>query len=785
MDYRQALPIGAVLAGDYKVLDVLGQGGFGLTYKAQDTRLGSPIAIKEYFPSDMALREHGATVHAKSAREEGVFAWGRQKFLEEARTLARFRHPNIVRVSRLFEENNTAYMVLDFEQGPNLAQWRDRLGRTPTQSEIDRIAVKLLDSVEAVHAAGILHRDIKPANIIMRDGYDPVLIDFGAARAALSTRSKTVHAIVTPGYSPKEQYALDVDRQGAWSDIYALGATFYYLVTGMAPADALSRDLETAMPMAADREAYRATFIEAVDAAMSVRAQDRPQTVAEWRQMLLAERAAQPLGKIGPATQAAATVVASARSFSPNVTFDQIRSGVPPQPAVARGGRGRVLGWTAASAALLGGIWYYVLVLAPAQRVRVATLEAPVAAEPNRPGAAVPPPTSAASSQAAASSAVAPPSSNAQQTTAQPASAQSSSATPQSPGGASSSSATSRVPAVFERKTLPAALPQAEIERIAQSVPSAKWRLAVGLFNRETVRGLSEQMPDFIAELRTLSGGRLTIEPITGDAAARGAEVLSQVRSQSDVMAWHTPLTDNARGRTYSIFGGAIPFGLAPADHVRWLRAEGAYLLEQTYARDGSSLRVIPCGIGGAPGVWLRKEIRTPGDLRNLKVRSNSPVLTDVLQKAGASPVSLTATENAAAAFSSSWIDAWFSGTPLLGTFLRAPLPAPVYQYPSWHQASFLMELVINPALWNVMPDGQRRLVDEACRRNLDKWATGFGSAQNDVLTQIRAQRIAVRPFTGPTLEALKKVTTEVLVEESTRNAEFKDVLDSYNRFQR
>ena len=288
MDFRQALPAGSVVGDDYRIIEVLGQGGFGLTYKAEDTRLAVLVAIKEYFPSDIAVRDKGYTVQSRSSQEQGVFGWGREKFLEEARTLARFRNPNIVRVARLFEANNTAYMVLDFESGPNLSQWRKALGRAPTEDEIDEIAKTLLDAVGSVHDAGILHRDIKPANVIMRDGSVPVLIDFGAARQALGARSKTVHAIVTPGYSPKEQYALDVDRQGAWSDIYALGATLYFLITGMQPADALSRDLEAGSPMQAEGGAvYRETFIDAIDAAMQTRAEDRPQSIAEWRPMLL------------------------------------------------------------------------------------------------------------------------------------------------------------------------------------------------------------------------------------------------------------------------------------------------------------------------------------------------------------------------------------------------------------------------------------------------------------------------------------------------------------------
>ena len=405
MASHHALPQGTVVGGDYRIVKVLGQGGFGLTYRADDIRLAKPVAIKEYFPADLAVRESSATVRTRASKDEGTFGWGRQKFLDEAKTLARFNQANIVRVARLFEENNTAYMVLDFEEGPNLLEWRRGLSDAPTGEEIDDIAAALLDAVEAVHDAGILHRDIKPQNIIMRDGREPVLIDFGAARQSLGGRSHTVHAVVTPGYSPKEQYALDVERQGPWTDIYALGATFYFLATGRAPADALTRDLGDHEPLDIDRD-YRRGLQDAIDAATQSRPEHRPQTVAELRDILFSDgsaatavgRARRPRddrrgqrgadGARATARQASARAAApsrasgraqsrrphdddragidEARPASRKVTFDDIPA-VAPEPTRRGGGGLVVVGLLGLAAAVGSGLWYNAAVLAPAR----------------------------------------------------------------------------------------------------------------------------------------------------------------------------------------------------------------------------------------------------------------------------------------------------------------------------------------------------------------------------------------------------------------------------------
>lgn len=288
VEFRQGLTIGSIVGGDYRIDGVLGQGGFGLTYKGFDTRLGSSVAIKEYFPADMAVREDGTSVHVRSSREEGVFAWGREKFLEEARTLARFRHNNIVRVARLFEENNTAYMVLDFVEGETVERWARRNGAPPVEM-LRSIVGRVLDALEAIHLAKVWHRDISPDNIMLRLNGDPVLIDFGAAKTELSTRT-TTYAIVRKEYSPIEQVAVtDASLQGPWTDIYALAATLYRLVTGRVPVPSTDRLLDKLMDPASVVAAgrYPDALLQAIDWGLNLKARERPQSVSEWRQRLL------------------------------------------------------------------------------------------------------------------------------------------------------------------------------------------------------------------------------------------------------------------------------------------------------------------------------------------------------------------------------------------------------------------------------------------------------------------------------------------------------------------
>lgn len=284
-----ALPNGTELVSEYRIERVLGAGGFGVTYLAKEIALERPVTIKEYFPSEFAARAGGNDAAPRSQDCAGDFRWGLERFIAEAQTLAKFHHTNIVQVHRYFRANNTAYMVMHFEEGQSLKGWLKALGRAPRQRELDAILEPLLDALELIHKADFLHRDIAPDNIIIRKSGDPVLIDFGSARGEIGSHSKTISALVKPGYSPYEQYAETSKRQGPWTDIYALGATLYHAVTGKRPPDAPSRMVKDEIVPTRDAalSSYRAGFLKAIDKALVLNVDGRPQSIAAWRADLL------------------------------------------------------------------------------------------------------------------------------------------------------------------------------------------------------------------------------------------------------------------------------------------------------------------------------------------------------------------------------------------------------------------------------------------------------------------------------------------------------------------
>lgn len=293
-----ALPSGTELAGDYTIDRVLGAGGFGVTYLARERALSRLVTVKEYFPGDFAARSNGFDANPRSEGCASDYQWGLDRFLDEAQTLAKFDHPNIVRVYRTFRANSTAYMVLQFEEGQSLKNWLKGLTRAPKQKELDRIVAPLLDALEAIHKADFLHRDIAPDNIIIRKDGDPVLIDFGAARGdiAAHSKTKTVSALVKPGYSPYEQYAETSRQQGPWTDIYAFAATLYHVITGKRPPDSPSRMLNDELIPAVEAASgrYRQSFLQAIDRGLALTIDGRPRSVAAWRSALLAPEPKQP-----------------------------------------------------------------------------------------------------------------------------------------------------------------------------------------------------------------------------------------------------------------------------------------------------------------------------------------------------------------------------------------------------------------------------------------------------------------------------------------------------------
>ena len=281
-----ALPQGHRLQ-EYELMRVLGFGGFGMTYLGFDHNLDKAVAIKEYLPSDIATRTADRSVAPQASDFRGDFQWGLERFLDEARTLARFDHRHIIKVYRFFEAHGTAYIVMEYAEGETLSAYLERKG-TLSEAELKGILYPLLDGLEVVHEADFLHRDIKPGNIVLRDvDGSPVLLDFGAARQAIGAKSRSVTSIVTPGYAPIEQYS-SRGRQGPWTDIYALGGVCYRALTGQVPEDATDRMRNDPLVPVSQRCAGRVSgaFLSAIDLALSVDEGDRPQSIAAWRAVL-------------------------------------------------------------------------------------------------------------------------------------------------------------------------------------------------------------------------------------------------------------------------------------------------------------------------------------------------------------------------------------------------------------------------------------------------------------------------------------------------------------------
>jgi serine/threonine protein kinase len=283
-DNVQALPVGTLL-GDYRLDSVIGHGGFGITYRAFDSQLAKVVAIKEYLPIEFAVRQ-GDKVVSRSTRSAEDFAWGRERFLDEARALARFRHPHIVPVLRFLTANGTAYTVMEFEDGRSLGEMLGHSGRRLPPDEVRRLAEGVLLGLGAVHAQGFLHRDIKPSNIIIRRDGVPILIDFGAARQAMGDRTRTLTSVLTPQYAPIEQYTAE-GKQGPWSDIYSASAVLHHAITGAPPPEAAGRiGKDSYRPLAeSETGGYDKAFLAAVDSALAFAPEQRPQSVAEWSKL--------------------------------------------------------------------------------------------------------------------------------------------------------------------------------------------------------------------------------------------------------------------------------------------------------------------------------------------------------------------------------------------------------------------------------------------------------------------------------------------------------------------
>lgn len=298
-----ALRIGTRLA-EFEITAVIGLGGFGIVYLAHDESLGRNVAIKEYMPSSLASRIDGLSVQPNSERSAETFFAGLRSFMNEARMLAMFDHASLVKVYRVWEANGTAYMVMPHYQGLTLKQTLQEMNEPPSQVWLLKLLEPLMDALELIHGKNCFHRDIAPDNILLLDGGRPVLIDFGAARLVIGDMVRNLTVILKPGYAPIEQYAGDPNMpQGAWTDVYALGAVAHYAITGKPPLVSVGRLVnDTAEPLErSGKGRYIEGFLRAIDRALAVRATDRPQDVAQFRAMLTADASAQtPLASSQP-----------------------------------------------------------------------------------------------------------------------------------------------------------------------------------------------------------------------------------------------------------------------------------------------------------------------------------------------------------------------------------------------------------------------------------------------------------------------------------------------------
>lgn len=295
------LPTGTEL-GDFRITGVIGEGGFGIVYLALETTLDRTVAVKEYLPAAIAGRTGNLSVQVRSKANNDAFASGLKNFLREARLLARFSHPAVVEVHRVWEQNGTAYMAMRYYAGKTLREWR-QTHRDFSEADIREILEPILDALTSLHEQNVIHRDVSPDNILMRDSGAPVLLDLGAARQVIGGMTQALTTVLKPGYAPIEQYVDDGTMdQGPWTDVYGVGAVLYYLLVGAPPPQAIARMIND--PLANMASAVKVevspALIATVIKALAVKPENRFQSIAElraglqWTQIPAPVRSASP-----------------------------------------------------------------------------------------------------------------------------------------------------------------------------------------------------------------------------------------------------------------------------------------------------------------------------------------------------------------------------------------------------------------------------------------------------------------------------------------------------------
>jgi len=293
---RDALPAGTRLGG-YQIVELLGRGGFGIVYLALDSSLQRQVAIKEYFPAELAMRYDDHRISVRPGGDANDFAIGRAAFLNEAKMLARFDHPSLARVHSFWEENRSAYMVMPYYEGRSLRATLAAMPNPPDEAWLRALLAPLLDGLASLHAAQCLHLDISPENIMVLGDGRPVLIDFGVANRWATDKTQPLATLLNPAYAPIEQYSeTESLPQGPWTDLYALAGVLHFAITGQPPARATVRAVDDPQRPLAETVRilnkglphlqYSSAFLAAIDKALSVKPRDRPRDVADFQQWL-------------------------------------------------------------------------------------------------------------------------------------------------------------------------------------------------------------------------------------------------------------------------------------------------------------------------------------------------------------------------------------------------------------------------------------------------------------------------------------------------------------------
>ena len=304
---------------EFEIVRVLGAGGFGIVYLARDHVLQRDVAIKEYMPAALARRGDGVTVSLRSAGFAETFAKGLESFLSEARLLAGFDHRSLVKVHRFWRSNATAYMAMQYYCGQTLKDARLHMSAAPDEAWLDAFIQALLSVLELLHGEGVFHRDISPDNILLLDDGRPVLLDFGSARRVVANSPQCFTAYLKPQFAPLEQYASEAGgmRQGPWTDLYALGATLYFVLTGQAPTPSVVRAVYDELPTLSSQaesalRGIHPRLLATIDWALALAPEQRPQRVLSMRRALSGEIAPPPPSRREPAAPAAVAPVVSA-----------------------------------------------------------------------------------------------------------------------------------------------------------------------------------------------------------------------------------------------------------------------------------------------------------------------------------------------------------------------------------------------------------------------------------------------------------------------------------------